>query len=88
MYLQEDMKCFILNEFCSKDVVAVGINDIMINGKLRNLIVCSVYMDSTIEEVPLELISLITHCKNSNLNLILGTDSNALHWDLKEVSAV
>lgn len=79
IYLHKDIQCFVLNEFCSNDVVAVGINNFTINGKTKDLIVCSTYMDSTVQEIPTQLTNLLNHCKSKNMNLIIGTDSNAHH---------
>lgn len=52
------------------------------------LIVCSAYMDSTIQEVPVELLNLVNHCKARNLDLVLGTDSNAPYvlWGSKSTN--
>lgn len=88
IYLEKDLNSFVMNEFCSKDVVTVRLNDIMVNGKSKSIIVCSAYFDSTVQEIPCELINLLDHCKTKNLDLILGVDSNAHHvlWGSKKTN--
>ena len=86
IFVQKHLNFFVLNEYCTSDIVAIKLQT-KINGFSTDLVFCSAYMDGN-SEVPEALRKLTVFCKNQNMNLIIGTDSNAHHtiWGDKQTN--
>lgn len=77
-----------LTNFTSRDQVAVSLKVELAKGIFRNLIVCSLYVPSDVSTSKMitdELIKLISYCKRTNSDLIIGSDCNSHHsnWGSK-----
>jgi len=59
-------------EFCDNDVAAA-----MIKYENEEIVICSAYMDITINEIPQTLINLTKYCNRTNKKLIIGADTNS-----------
>ena len=68
------LNVFVLNEFCSRDMVTIKLR---INN--TTLVLCSVYVENGTLNILNQLKELKDSCKAKNLQLIIGGDFNAHH---------
>lgn len=85
IFIKHNIPYFVLSQFISRDVVAVKLR-VSSNNIQRNIVVCSVYMDGN-EDIPLKLNEVLNYCNDQDLEIIIGTDSNAHHtiWGDKKI---
>ena len=77
--LTRNEPAWLLPGYSCRDLIAVLIqyNE---EGAERSLVVCSAYLPYDSEDPPpLKELELVRYCKNKNLYLVLGCDSNAHH---------
>ena len=75
-----NMNIWELSGFSCRDLVAVLVQYDE-DGAERRLVVCSAYLPYDFEDPPpsWELEDLVRYCKNENIQLLVGCDSNAQH---------
>lgn len=79
LLVRPTVKCILLTQFLSRDMVAV-IAVVPTTGGKQEVVVASAYFPGDSEEAPpIEVRSLIKYCEESNKQLILGCDANAHH---------
>lgn len=67
-----------LTEFCCRDLCAIRLT-LPQPACCKEVVLASVYMHEQNDTPPQELRSLVNHCEQAGLELIIGTDSNAHH---------
>ena len=81
---RKDVKYFPLTQFCSKDVVSATV---VLNDSSK-IVICSAYMPGEDTDIPFIVKQLSEFCKRSNLQLLIGCDSNAHHtiWGNSDIN--
>lgn len=75
--------CLLLEQFSDMDITCVRTGLDGLDGKKIDVVLCSIYMPAKKENTPIhdpitdKLKDLVKFCKTSNLELILGADSNS-----------
>lgn len=96
IYLENDFLAksgaILLDNLTSLDQTAVSLKVEISKGVFINLILCSLYIppDAKTSEIPPHnLIELLNHCRDTNAELILGSDCNSHHsrWGSKTTDA-
>lgn len=78
VYTAKCINALLLRQFSTSDLVAVQIR-YKKGGENRLLVVCSVYLPYEGTVPTRELAQVVDHCKNKNIDLLIGCDTNAHH---------
>lgn len=76
-----------LTEFCSRDLCAIRLQ-LPDTARCRDVVMASAYMPEGDSPPPNDLCRLVNHCERSDLELVVGTDSNAHHplWGMSNIN--
>ena len=84
--IRKGHRYMVLNEFCSRDVVAI-LTECVSESSTERIIVCSAYLPGD-DNLPVEFVKLLDYCHSNNRHLIIGCDANAHHtiWGSTDIT--